>query len=163
MPTENTSIVKLSRQEESFVAHYLETPDLSELATKLDLSLRTVKDLLKREDVRRAIGLAMLTEKRDRLELVRDHLVQELHQLSNYDLKDLFDENGGVRHITEMPNTMRAAIKGFKMGKFGPEFQFYDTSTIKMELLRLTMRALGQINEGKQESTVLVVPSMDEE
>jgi hypothetical protein len=158
-----TDIVKLSRQEESFVELYLQNPDLSELAQALSLSLRTVKELLKREEVRKAIGLAMLVEKRDRLEVVRDHLVQELHQLSNYDLKDLFDESGRVRHLAEMPNQMRAAIKGFKMGKYGPEFQFYDTAAIKMHLLSLTMKALGQIPEGKQESTVLEVPAEDQE
>ncbi len=157
-------IARVSPQEEQFAASFIRNPDLSEVARELNLSLKTAREYLKRPEVRKAIGLALLTERRDRLEEVRDFLLQELHQLSNFDLKDLYDEYGNLRTIPEMPDSVRCAIKGVKQGRYGMELTFYDAANIKIELLRLTLQALRQDDKtgGDQERTVLVIPADEE-
>ena len=155
----------LSKQENALVVAFVETPDLDvkEAAERVGLSVRSARDVLKRPEVRKAVGLAFLSERKDRLEAVRDMLIQNLHQLSCWDPKDLFDAQGNVMDIPDMPPTMRAAIKGFKVGRYGPEFQFVDRTVIQLELLRYVGKALGHAETEVLEKTVLEVPEMDPE
>jgi hypothetical protein len=155
----------LSKQENALVVAFVEAPnlDVETAAERVGISVRSARDVLKRPEVRKAIGLAFLSERKDRLEAVRDMLIQNLHQLSCWDPKDLFDAHGELRHIKDMPDTMRAAIKGYKKGRYGDEFQFVDRTAIQLELLRYVGKALGHAETEVLEQTVLEVPEMDSE
>lgn len=156
---------ELSAQETQIVNAWLSDPELSpaSVAQRLSMDVATVLSVLRRESVRRAMALGLLTEKNDRLKEVRDGVVLSLWQMATYDLADLFDEEGTPRHIQAMPPAMRSAIKGYKMGKYGPEFTFVDKSAILLSMLQHLSKVEQQKSEDKEEGVSVIFYDSDAE
>jgi hypothetical protein len=127
----------LSVLEQKVVNAFITDPELSprNVAISLDLPISAVLEVLKRSEVRKAVGLGFLTEQKDRYQQVRDGVVLALWQMATHDIKDMFNESGAPLHVKDMPAQLRASIKGYKMGKYGPEFQFTDKAQIMLALL----------------------------
>jgi hypothetical protein len=159
-------LIKLSAQEKQLVDAFVGSPNLSaqEAADKIGLATRTAIDVLKRDNVRRAVGLALLTEKKERLSEIRDHLVDALYQITTFDPADLFESDGSIRLVKDMPANLRAAIKGVKHGKYGLELVLVDRTHIQLELLKMVHSAIGSGDDDQKEGgSVLYIPALDSE
>ncbi len=156
--------IKLSPQEKALVDALIAQPDLSvkKAAESAGLHIKTALDVYKRENVRRAVGLALLTEKKERLGEIRRQIIDILWQTANFDLRDFFDEKGGFRAVKDMPPANRAAVKGIKQGRYGLELVLVDRTALQLELLKVVDKAIGHAGE-VDDATVLDVPAEDPE
>ncbi len=162
---EDVPALKLSAQEKQLVEAFVASPNLSlkEAAEKCGLDQKSAKLVLARENVRRSVGLALLSERKERLAEIRDHVVNALWQVTHFDPKDLFDDQGRIKPVKDMPPNARAAIKGVKHGKYGLELVLVDRTTIQLELVKLLQRALSAAEGGEKQSTVLEIPAVEAE
>lgn len=156
----------LSMLEQHVVELFVADPELSaaRVAEKLNLAPSAVLTILKRPEVRKMIGLGFILESKDRLTAVRNSVILALSRLAEYDPKECFDEDGNIRQIKDMPDTVRFAIKSFKPGKFGLEIQFYDRAAIMQHLLQyLSKPDPLEKDSADEKTTVLFYESESEE
>ncbi len=153
------ALAKASPQETQIVNMMLtEGLDPSKVASQLDMSLQAVLEVLQREHVRRALGIGMLTEKRERFKEIRDGVVQALWQLASYDVADLVDETGRMHaDLRKIPPQLRCAIKGYKMGRYGAEYTFVDRAAILTTLANIFAKAGDADTGDAKDRTVLVI------
>lgn len=154
---------KLSAQERQIVEAYIETMSPSTVADRLSMSPNAVLDVLKRMEVRRAIGFGLLTESKDQQKAAKNHVLMALLQLAHWDPIDIFDELGKPKPIAEWPASMRAAVKGWKQGKYGPEFTFVDRAQIFQTLLQYFTRYGNKAEDGDDKTRTVLVVHSDEE
>ena len=158
---------KLSAQEKQIIEAWLACGDMSPatVAQQLGMAPAAVLDVLKRAEVRRAIGFGMLTETKDQHKAAKNHVLMALLQLAHWDIKDIFDAEGKALPIQQWPASMRAAVKGWKQGKYGPEYTFVDRAQIFQTLLQYFTKYANKNEDGAEadDRTVLVVHAEEEE
>lgn len=138
-------------QEAAFVKHLVQDPDLNMSAAARaagydgnnpsDFALR----MLKSANVAKAMAL-IHADRRTRHKDIRDGVIQALWQLATWDIKDICDSDGVFLAPHELPDNLRAAVKGVKQGKFGLEYTFVD----RAQILALLLKHFGD-DEKKQE------------
>ncbi len=107
--------MKLTPKQAMFVAEYLVDSNATRAAIKAGFAEAsaavTGARLLKNKTIAAAIEdrKAQLVKK---LELSAEHVLEELAKLAFYDIRDLFDEKGSLKKITELDDVARAAIAG---------------------------------------------------
>lgn len=85
----------------------------------------------------------------DRAELTTSEIVREIRRISLSDIKGVTDENGRVKMPHELDPATRAAIKSFKLGRDGIEYQFWD----KNAALEKAARIKGLYQEDNNQKT----------
>lgn len=147
---------KLSPQERQIVdLMVLHNLNAFKVAEKLSMDVQVLSTVLARAEVRKEIGLMLLTERKDRLEDVKTGLILSLWNLVGYDPAGAFNELGQPKNIHDIPPELRMAIKGMKQTKFGMEFTFYDRSTIMLALLGYFERDNKKRAEETEEKTII--------
>lgn len=71
--------------------------------------------LLSNKDYIRARIVFLQEEAKKRNDVTVDRLIQELKTISFFDPFDLFDENGNLKEVKDMPETVRRAISEIKI------------------------------------------------
>lgn len=77
--------------------------------------------------------------------VTRSRILEELARIAFADPIEIFDDAFGVRKLSEMTEGARAAIAGFKAGKYGDEIKLHD----KVAALSVLARILGMLKDGQ--------------
>lgn len=95
----------------------------------------------------------------DRAELDVTEIVREIRRISLSDIKGVTDENGRVKLPHELDPATRAAIKTFKLGRDGIEYQFWDKNAALEKAARI--KGLYQIdNDQKTKGVAALLASL---
>jgi hypothetical protein len=142
----------LTVEEAAFVRYLVKDPELnlSDAARAAGYTGKHPHDfaarMLKSNSVAKAVAL-IHADRRTRHKDIRDGVIQALWQLATWDIKDLCDDGGGFLPPSELPDALRAAGKGVKMGKYGLEYTFVD----RAQILALLLKHFGEVDR-KEES-----------
>jgi phage terminase small subunit len=110
----------LTRKQELFVAEYLIDLNATRAASAAGYSKKgadvTGSKLLVNPKVSEQI--AKKSEKRlEKLELTGERIIDELKKLAFYDPKDLFEDDGSVKLMRDIPEDCRKALVGFEVAE----------------------------------------------
>ena len=139
---------QITDQEKIFCQYYIINFDGTEAAKRAGYNVKkastVAKNLLKRERILNFLDT--ITEaKVKRLEVSQDRVVKELGRIAFFDIRNLYDEFGGLKSLNELDDDTAAVIQSFK---------FYDSSlktTVsvydKLTALDKLARHLGLYND----------------
>lgn len=95
----------------------------------------------------------------DKAELDVTEIVREIRRISLSDIKGVTDENGKVKLPHELDPATRAAVKSFKLGRDGIEYQFWDKNAALEKAARI--KGLYQIdNDQKTKGVAALLASL---
>ena len=138
----------LTVEEAAFVRHLVTDPELNMSEAARHAGYKGADPhafaarMMKSANVAKAIAL-IHADRRTRHRDIRDGVIQALWQLATWDIKDVVDESGNFLGPHELPDSLRAAVKGVKMGKFGLEYVFVD----RAQILALLLRHFGEVDK----------------
>lgn len=107
------ALIPLNTQQQIFVDEYLKDLNATQAALRAGYSKRTAKNighvLLGRPHIANAIQKA-INEQQKRTQISADQVVFELGKIAFSNVRDLFDENGNLIPIRDLPPHVSAAI-----------------------------------------------------
>ena len=111
---------KLTPRETKFVACYLVSLNGADAAREAGYSAKGAKQ--RADELLRLPAIkAALAEKQavalTKVDLTAENIKEEIRRLSEFDPRGLFDANGELLHIKDMPREVRAAIKSVEVLK----------------------------------------------
>lgn len=108
----------LTAKQQLFVAEYLKDLNATQAATRAGYSAATAEQqgyqLLQIPSV--VSGIAELAAQRDqRIQIDSDFVLRTLHALADFDMETVFNADGSLKNISDMPVVARKAISGFEV------------------------------------------------
>ena len=132
----------LSPRQVRFVAEYVVDLNGTQAAIRAGYSRRTARikasQLLARPEIQREVEVH-LQHRAEQRRLVADAVVERLSRIALGDIRELFDDTGQVKKITELPGEAAALITSVDISRHG-------TTRVKLDRLRaleLLMRHLA--------------------
>ncbi len=139
-----------------FVQEYLVDANATQAAIRAGYSAKTASSLgerlLRNVDISEAIDKAML-ERAARTGVTADRVVQELANLAFFDPADIYDADGALKPISDIPPSARSAIAGLEIAEIRDSDGLPVGRAVKLKLVdRLgaldeLMRHLGQYQD----------------
>ena len=106
-------------------------------------------NLLDRADVQEEIR-RLRSEQTERLEIKSDVVLRELWKIATANAADLFDDNGNIKPLSQLPRSLTSAVRAVKRRATGPEgtiealeISFWD----KVKALEILARSLGLLQD----------------
>lgn len=132
--------VSLNLKQQAFAREYLKDQNATQAAIRAGYSKRSAgsqgHDLLNHPEIQALIGKA--AEKvADRLELSAARVLGEIGHFAHADLRDAFKDDGTLKHVHEMPEHLRRAIKSFEVEELfegSGQDKFKAGRTVKVQL-----------------------------
>jgi phage terminase small subunit len=150
---------KLTPKQAMFIDEYLVDGNATRAAIAVGFSVASAKVTGARL-LKKPVIAALITERQAhrarRLEVTADRVTQELAKLAFYDVRDLFDDDGRLKQITELDEISAAAIAGIDIAqekcetKFDKESKALEarttnwTTKIKLADRRAALELLGK-------------------
>ena len=139
-----------------FVQEYLVDANATQAAVRAGYSKRTARSIgeenLTKPDIAAAIEDAML-ERAARTGVTADRVIQELANLAFFDPADIYDANGALKSINDIPPAARSAIAGLEIAEIRDSDGVPVGRAVKLRLtdrlgaLDKLMRHLGQYQD----------------
>lgn len=112
---------KLNDKQKRFAAEYLIDLNATQAAKRAGYSEKTSYAqghyLLKHPEVKAEIQRNM-DERAKRTEITADNVLKEIAKMAFCNVRDVFDENGNLRPIHDLPETVTASISSVKVKTF---------------------------------------------
>lgn len=153
--TTKKSIEKLTARQQIWLHEIMADPDFNATQAARKAGYRSPSmaghSLLKKPMVQRALG-KLLRERIERTQVTVDRVITELACIALFDPADMFDDDGDMLPIVDMPESARRAIAGFKV-KAEEDDDGCTTTIVDMRLnakndaLKTLAQHLGMLND----------------
>jgi len=108
---------KLTPKERIFIVEYLKDRNATKAAIAAGYSKKSAKEIgyenLTKPHIRSKVE-AEIEAQEKRTRITSDSILTELHRIKNTDVLELFDENGALKPIAEIPLDLRRAIRSIE-------------------------------------------------
>ena len=126
---------KLTHKQALFVQEYLKDLNGTKAALRAGYSRSAARQIatenLSKPDITEAINEAF-NERLHRVKMNADGVLERLVEIDNLDIKDLFDETGRMKPITEWPDSWSRSITSFELKM--PNEDDPQTASLKIRL-----------------------------
>ncbi|WP_322994242.1 terminase small subunit [Castellaniella sp.] len=146
----------MNPKQAAFVREYLVDTNATQAAIRAGYSRRTAQRIgsenLSKPVIAAAIEKAML-ERAERTGVTTDRVVQELANLAFFDPADIYDADGALKPISDIPPAARSAIAGLEIAEIRDSDGVPVGRAVKLKLtdrlgaLDKLMRHLGQYQD----------------
>lgn len=106
---------ELSAKQRAFVSEYLVDKNATKAAERAGYSKKTANEqgarLLAKASVKAAVQAALERQEK-RTEITADLILRELLDIARSDIRELFDEDGNLRKIHDLPDGIAKAVAG---------------------------------------------------
>lgn len=152
--------MSLTPKQNAFVAEYLKDLNATQAAIRAGYSKAgadvTGSKLLVNPKVKQAVTEA-LERRSSRVEVKQDDVLRVLLRHLNFDPATLYDSNGHLMSVTEMPADARLAVQAIEWTQHGPKVKFWS----KDKALELSMRHLGMLTDKVEHSGAVSIGVVD--
>lgn len=141
---------KLSKKQEQFCREYLVDLNATQAAIRAGYSKKTAKSqgnrLMTDVDIQARVQ-SLMDERVERTNVTADNVLREIARLGFSDMRELFDDEGNVRPLTELSDDAAAAIQGADIvtSRIGDDGDTtVTTSKIKLADKKAALELLGK-------------------
>ena len=143
--------VKLTPRQAVFIQEYLIDLNATQAALRAGYSEKSAhrigQENIHKPAIRDAIQKAQ-DARAARTMVTQDRILQEIARVAFFDPRDLYDDEGRIKSIVDMPDDIRASIARMKMTDFGPEVFMHS----KMDALEKLMKHNGMFEKDNAQS-----------
>ncbi|KKN10218.1 hypothetical protein LCGC14_1038740 [marine sediment metagenome] len=141
----------INEKRKRFCEEYIKDLNGKEAAIRAGYSERTAKQeaykLLNDPGVSEHLAkLQKKTSKRN--EITIDELIQDLLEMNNVNIADLYDKKGKMKNISDLPRNLTKCIQEIQITRAGTKYKFYS----RLEVLEKLAKHLGFYEKDNRQS-----------
>ncbi len=137
----------LTPKQERFIEEYLIDLNATQAAIRAGYSKKTANEIGCQNLAKLNISIAIqeaVAARSKRTEITQDRVLEELARLAFFDIRKLYDEDGNLLPIHELPEEVAAAIGGLDVQSVGGDDSIVTTKKIKVIDKKGSLELIGR-------------------
>ena len=141
----------INEKRKRFCEEYIKDLNGKEAAIRAGYSERTAKQeaykLLNIDEVSDYVA-KLQSKVAKRNEITIDELIQDLLEMNNVNIADLYDKKGKMKNISDLPRNLTKCIQEIQITRAGTKYKFYS----RLEVLEKLAKHLGFYEKDNRQS-----------